>query len=90
MEMISYEQAYKTVMNSAFSTGIESIQFTSSFGRILAQDVKSDIDMPPFDKSTVDGFACRRSDLGSELEIIETIPAGKRPLKKVGEWNVHV
>ena len=85
--MISYEKAYETVIASAFSTGTESIPFTSSLDRILAQDITSDMDMPPFDKSTVDGFACRRSDIGSELEIIETIPAGKRPLKKVSEWE---
>ncbi|HBH85581.1 MAG: hypothetical protein A2X05_01985 [Bacteroidetes bacterium GWE2_41_25] len=85
MEMISFEQADKTVMDSAFSTGTEYLPFTSSPGRVLAQDVISDMDMPPFDKSTVDGFACRRSGLASELEIIETIPAGKLPAKRVGE-----
>jgi molybdopterin molybdotransferase len=41
------------------------------------------MDMPPFDKSTVDGFACRRADLASDLSIIETIAAGKRPQKTV-------
>jgi molybdopterin molybdotransferase len=85
MEMISFEEAYKTVMDSAFSTGNEIVPFTAALGRILAQDVKSDMDMPPFNKSTVDGFACRKADLGSELLIIETIQAGKRPEKKTGE-----
>jgi molybdopterin molybdotransferase len=85
MEMISFVEAYKTVMAASFSTGTETVPFDSSLGRILAQDVKSDMEMPPFDKSTVDGFACRRSDLGAELEIIETIRAGKLPLKKIGE-----
>lgn len=85
MEMISFEEAYKTVMDSAFSTGNELVPFTESPGRILAQDVMSDMDMPPFDKSSMDGFACRKDDLDSELEIIETIPAGKRPLKTVGK-----
>lgn len=84
MKMISFEEAYKTVMAASFSTGTETVPFDVSLGRILAQDVMSDMDMPPFDKSTVDGFACRRSDLGSELEIIETIPAGKQPLKELG------
>jgi molybdopterin molybdotransferase len=83
--MISFEEAYKTVMDSAFSTGNELVPFTESHGRILAQDVISDMDMPPFDKSAMDGFACRKDDLDSELEIIETIPAGKRPLKTVGK-----
>ncbi len=83
MEMISFEAAYNIVMGSAFSTGVESVPFTSSPGRILAQEVKSDMDMPPFDKSTVDGFACRRADLASDLTIIETIAAGKWPQKTV-------
>jgi molybdopterin molybdotransferase len=81
--MISFEKAYETVLLSAFSAGNELISFSSSLGRILAQDVKSDIDMPPFDKSTVDGFACLKEDIGAELEIIETIAAGKYPKKKI-------
>ena len=50
---------------------------------MLRTDIISDMDMPPFNKSTVDGFACRRADLGSELEIIETIPAGSAPKKRI-------
>jgi molybdopterin molybdotransferase len=70
-------------MNSAVQTGTETISFTDSLNRILADDVISDIDMPPFNKSSVDGFACKRSDLGNDLEIIETIPAGNWPFKPV-------
>ena len=40
--------------------------------------------MPPFDKATVDGYACRRADLGNPLTVIETIPAGRMPAKTVG------
>ncbi|MBI5010013.1 MAG: molybdopterin molybdotransferase MoeA [Bacteroidia bacterium] len=81
--MISFEKAYETVLASAFRTGSETVSFTETPGRILAQEVISDMDMPPFDKSTVDGFACRRADLDSELSVIETIAAGKNPLKSV-------
>jgi molybdopterin molybdotransferase len=59
------------------------IPFTSSLHRVLAQVVASDMDLPPFDKATVDGFACRRADLGSELLILETIAAGKMPQFKI-------
>jgi molybdopterin molybdotransferase len=83
MEMISFEKAFETVITSAFSSGSESVVFTGSLGRILAQDIRSDMDMPPFDKSTVDGFACMKADLGIELSIIETIPAGKKPEKTI-------
>ena len=40
------------------------------------------MDMPPFNKATVDGFACRKADLAAELELIETIPAGKSASKE--------
>jgi len=83
--MISFEQAYKIVMNSGFAMGTEVIPFTESLDRVLAGDVVSDMDMPPFNKSSVDGFACRKSDLGSDMEIIETIPAGVWPSKNVGK-----
>ena len=83
MDMISFEDAYNIVMNSAVKMGTEVIPFTDSLNRILAGNVISDIDMPPFNKSSVDGFACKRTDLGNDLEIIETIPAGTWPSESV-------
>jgi molybdopterin molybdotransferase len=80
--MISFEEAYEIVMNSFFRMGTETIHFTDSLNRILAENVISDIDIPPFNKASVDGFACRKSELGQELEIIETIRAGKAPEKE--------
>ncbi|MCE5346444.1 MAG: molybdopterin molybdotransferase MoeA [Bacteroidales bacterium] len=79
--MIEFEEALDVVMKSAFSTGTETISFSDSLNRVLADDITSDMDLPPFNKATVDGFACREADLGVELEIIETIPAGKYPEK---------
>lgn len=81
--MIPFEKANEIVMNSSFRTGNEIIHFTESLNRILAADVVSDMDMPPFDKASMDGFACRKSDLSGDLEIIETIAAGKWPEIKV-------
>ena len=81
--MIAYEKAYEIVLKSAFSTGTENIPFTKSLNRVLAGSLTCDIDMPPFNKSSVDGFACRRIDLENELEILETIPAGKVPEKSI-------
>ena len=85
MNIITFEEAHDIVMNSAFSTGTEAISYTDSFNRILAENVISDINMPPFNKSSVDGFACRQSDLNNELEIVETIPAGMVPGKPIGK-----
>jgi molybdopterin molybdotransferase len=77
--MIPFEEAYRIVMNEVRVLTSERVGMMDSLGRILAEDVLSDIDMPPFNKSAVDGFACRQADLHRDLEIIETIPAGKTP-----------
>ncbi len=58
-----------------------------TLGQVLAEDVVSDLDMPPFDKAMMDGFALRSTDLRdghAELTIIEEIPSGKTPTKTVG------
>jgi molybdopterin molybdotransferase len=84
MELISFEEAYKIVIQSVFPTGTEVIPFVDSLGRILAEDIASDIEMPPFNRSAVDGYACRLSDLHHDLEVLEVIPAGKVPKKAIG------
>jgi molybdopterin molybdotransferase len=55
-------------------------------GQVLAEDVVSDIDMPPFDKSLMDGYAIRSSDLSNgkaELEVVEELTAGQTPKRSV-------
>ncbi|MCF8298035.1 MAG: molybdopterin molybdotransferase MoeA [Saprospiraceae bacterium] len=84
--MIKFDEAFDIVLNSAqFTLDAERIDFIDSLGRILAEDVNSDINMPPFDKSAMDGFACRKEDINNELEVIEVLPAGKIPEKVVGK-----
>lgn len=61
----------------------EKVNLWDSIGRVLASDVLSDMNMPPFDKTAVDGFACKMEDASKELEVIETIPAGVVPKNKV-------
>jgi molybdopterin molybdotransferase len=62
----------------------ERVDILASSGRVLLENVCSDINMPPFNRSAVDGFACRRGDLGQELTVIETIRAGQAPEKTLG------
>ena len=82
--MLQFEQAYKTVMGCARVLGSERVELESAVGRVLAQDIISDVDLPPFKKSAMDGFACRRQDLTGELTIVETIAAGAIPQKTIG------
>jgi molybdopterin molybdotransferase len=81
--MITYEEALQIILNHAYPFGKETVPFQESAGRVLAEDVFSDINMPPFNRSAVDGFACRREDLNFELVVIETVRAGLFPSKKI-------
>ncbi len=77
--MLPFEKALKTVLDSARWLGSERVDIAGAVNRILAEDVTSDMDMPPFNKSAMDGYACRQEDLANELTIIETIQAGASP-----------
>ena len=81
--MIPFEEAFSTVLDSARRLDTERVDITHAINRILAEDAKSDIDMPPFNKSTRDGYACRRADLANDLEVVEVIPAGYTPTKSI-------
>jgi molybdopterin molybdotransferase len=58
---------------------VEEISLKDAIGRVIQEDVLADSDMPPFHKSAMDGFACRLEDIQNELEVLETINAGKVP-----------
>jgi molybdopterin molybdotransferase len=56
-------------------------------GRVLAEEVVSDLDMPPFDKAMMDGFAVRSDDLSGDsrvFDVIDEITAGQTPQKTIG------
>ena len=81
--MILYKEALELTLKAADLFDTERIDFKDSLGRVLAEDILSDTDMPPFDKTAVDGYACKKSDIFDELVVIETIPAGVKPTKSV-------
>ncbi len=82
--MIRLEDAVNIILKFARIEKGERINLDSALHRVLAEDVFSDMNMPPFNKSAMDGFACRLADIDQELEIIETIPAGKIPANNIG------
>ena len=54
---------------------------------VLAEDITSPIDLPPWDNSAMDGYAVRSGDLtegGADLAVIETVAAGQFPSKTIG------
>ncbi|MBI5245347.1 MAG: molybdopterin molybdotransferase MoeA [Elusimicrobia bacterium] len=82
---IPFEEALDIVRRSAAPLEAEKVPLALALGRVLRQDVVSDMAMPPFDKSAMDGFACRRSDLPGPFEVVETIPAGRPPTRTLAQ-----
>ncbi len=82
--MISFEEALAITEKYKPAGSVERIPFTESLGRCLAEDIISDMDMPPFNKSAVDGYACRRDDLGNDMVIKGVAAAGRPASVKVG------
>lgn len=82
--MIELNDALQIALSSAQPLGSEQVELSDSLGRVLVEDVAADMDLPPFDKSLRDGYACRRVDLGNVLTVIETIAAGVVPAREIG------
>jgi len=83
--MISFEEAIQITNGFALPFRREHVDLLDALNRTLAEDIISDIAMPPFNKSAMDGYACRKSDLKNILHIIEEIGAGAIPQKTIGE-----
>ncbi len=84
--MISVDTAVKIVTDVTEPLPAKTVPFESALGLCLAQDVQSDINMPPFERSAMDGYAVIAEDTARapvELAVIEDIAAGHMPTKKV-------
>jgi putative molybdopterin biosynthesis protein len=53
--------------------GVVSVPLANALGRVLAEDLTSRIDVPPFDRALVDGFAVRSTDIAAASETSPTL-----------------
>lgn len=84
--MITVDTAIKIVEDTIKPLPVKTIPFEKALGFCLAEDMHSDIDMPPFDRSAMDGYAVIAEDTLNapiELTVIEDIAAGHMPTKKI-------
>jgi molybdopterin molybdotransferase len=76
------EEQARRLQHSAGSGETESLELLASAGRILGETVSADRDIPPFARSTRDGYAVRSADLSvtpATLAVIGEIKAGEKP-----------
>ena len=84
--MITVEEAFAAVQSTVSRLPSETIPLAEAVGRVLAQDIRSDVDSPPHNKSVMDGFAVRAADIAAgvtEFRVLETIIAGGLPTAEV-------
>ena len=85
-----YEQARDLLLATVQPIGKEMVPLSQCGGRILAQDLIAQENVPAFDRSPYDGYALRAADTAAAskdtpvtLRILEEIPAGAVPTKTV-------
>jgi len=88
--MISVEQALEEVLSYIDTLEEEESPILDCLGQVLAEDIHSDINIPPLDNSAMDGYAVRSEDtFGASqksprhLRIIDTVIAGSISERKV-------
>jgi len=85
--VIPVEEALEIVLREAPVLPPEEVPLDEALGRILAEEVRSDVDMPPFDRAAMDGYAVRAADVAEApvaLEVVGEVPAGQWPGVEVG------
>lgn len=78
--MISVAEAVQIVLQQTRTLETEKVDLPNALGRVLAQDVIADSDLPPFDRAQMDGYAVRASDTTNTpvtLRIVGESAAGK-------------
>jgi|CXWL01.1.fsa_nt_gi molybdopterin molybdotransferase len=86
MEHLQVSVAQRIVLESVATLGVDSVKLEQSLGRVLAENICANRDLPPYDVSAMDGFAVRSADVVNApvtLEIIEDIKAGDMPTRIV-------
>ena len=86
MALLSVNQARERILSQLNPVSTELLKLTGCANRVLAQDIAASTDLPPFDNSSMDGFAVRAVDVANttgaspqRLGVVADIPAGSAP-----------
>ena len=86
--MIPVGEALEIVLAHTPVLPSDEVDLPESVGRVLAEDVRSDVEMPPFDRAAMDGYAVRAEDAAKApvtLRVVAQARAGQTVERAVGE-----
>ena len=81
--MLEFEEALARVLAAVPAPTSENVSLNEAAGRVLAERIRSPLDLPSFDNSAMDGYALRAADVASakpdspvSLRLAGKVPAG--------------
>jgi molybdopterin molybdotransferase len=90
-DWLSASEALRAMVGGVAPLGTEERPLLEALGSVLAEDVASTVDLPPWDNSAMDGFAVRAEDVRGAspespvvLRVVDDVPAGRFASRPVG------
>jgi molybdopterin molybdotransferase len=86
MTLLSVDEARDRILAAIQPVTTTRVMLDRAAGRVLSEQVHAPSDLPPFDNSSMDGFALRAADLASSftLRVVADIPAGSSEKVSLG------
>lgn len=84
---MDHRDAQRSILDLLGEPRVQRLALDGASGRVLADDVRTQLDQPPFDNSAMDGYAVRSADLVDlpvTLEVVDTSAAGHPATRTVG------
>jgi molybdopterin molybdotransferase len=75
-ELLTREEALALVLRHARPLNTEDVPIGEAFGRVVSEDARAAVDLPPFPSSAMDGFAVRAADTPGRFPVVARIAAG--------------
>ena len=77
LKSIELDTAIEIMSSLTACPQVEMVPLEQALGHILAEDIRAEFPMPPFDKSPFDGFALRAADMPGTLPVTAVLAAGE-------------
>src|SRR3954463_1043600 len=77
--MLTIEEALRLIVEHARPLPARCLPLGEAAGLVLAEDITSEVNSPPYDKALMDGYAVRIADREPQRRVLEEIAAGDVP-----------